>query len=584
MEGRWAHTTLASTRPIGLMSILVGVFGCFALAWATTSPPVVARAGAAAQGIHKIQHVIVIMQENRSFDSYFGMFPGADGIPMRDGQPTVCNVDPINNVCYPPYVDHHDVQQGGPHEAGAAKADVDGGRMDGFVSEIAQTYALCRTIFNPDCLDGPQDPGSVMAYHTAGDIPNYWKYAQDFVLQDHMFESVASWSEPEHLFEVSEWAASCASHKVSSCVNNIEFPGPTPGNGNPTRVQPGPKSPIYAWTDLTYLLFKHKISWGYYVTAGTEPDCQNPAQISCVAPTQNPQTPGIWNPLPYFDTVRHDKQLANIQSVSNFYKAAKAGTLPAVSWVVPNGDTSEHPPSTTSAGMAYVTSLVNAVMKGPDWDSTAIFLAWDDWGGFYDHVVPPVVDQNGYGLRVPGIVISAYAKRGYIDHQTLSFDAYAKFIEDDFLAGRRLDPKTDGRPDPRPDVRENSSTLGNLALDFNFNQQPRPPVLLPVYPKTTLTARQPFQPRNVAAHTSPNAGQVTVTWHRPFSDGGSPITAYDVIPYTAGTPQPAQRFSPTATSGALQLVAGTTYTFRVTAENKLGPGLPSPSTAAVQTH
>jgi titin len=77
---------------------------------------------------------------------------------------------------------------------------------------------------------------------------------------------------------------------------------------------------------------------------------------------------------------------------------------------------------------------------------------------------------------------------------------------------------------------------------------------------------------------------VTVTWHRPFSDGGSPITAYDVIPYEAGTPQPAQRFSPTATSGALQLVAGTTYTFRVTAENKLGPGLPSPSTAAVQTH
>ncbi len=127
-------------------------------------------------------------------------------------------------------------------------------------------------------------------------------------------------------------------------------------------------------------------------------------------------------------------------------------------------------------------------MKGPDWKSTAIFLAWDDWGGFYDHVLPPVVDENGYGLRVPGLVISPYAKRGYIDHQTLSFDAYAKFIEDDFLHGQRLDPRTDGRPDPRPDVRENAKILGNLVNDFDFNQKPRSPLLLPQY---TLTAATP---------------------------------------------------------------------------------------------
>ena len=121
-------------------------------------------------------------------------------------------------------------------------------------------------------------------------------------------------------------------------------------------------------------------------------------------------------------------------------------------------------------------------MRSPDWNSTAIFLAWDDWGGFYDHVVPPVVDRNGYGLRVPGIVISPYAKQGYIDHQTLSFDAYMKFIEDDFLNGARLDPATDGRPDPRPDVREDNPILGNLTGDFNFNQTPRPPLILPVHP------------------------------------------------------------------------------------------------------
>jgi len=114
-------------------------------------------------------------------------------------------------------------------------------------------------------------------------------------------------------------------------------------------------------------------------------------------------------------------------------------------------------------------------------------LSWDDWGGFYDHVVPPVVDANGYGLRVPGLLISPYAKRGYIDHQVLSFDAYVKFIEDVFLGGQRLDPATDGRPDPRITVRENVKLLGDLAAEFDFTQAPRPPEPLPVHPRTTLT-------------------------------------------------------------------------------------------------
>jgi phospholipase C len=130
-----------------------------------------------------------------------------------------------------------------------------------------------------------------------------------------------------------------------------------------------------------------------------------------------------------------------------------------------------------------VTGVVDAIMRSPDWSSTAIFLAWDDWGGFYDHVRPPKVDANGYGLRVPGLVISPYAKRGYVDHQVLSFDAYLKFIEDDFLHGRRLDPRTDGRPDPRPDVRERAKVLGDLRRDFDFSQSPRRPLLLPLHPK-----------------------------------------------------------------------------------------------------
>src|SRR6202011_1950876 len=202
---------------------------------------------------------------------------------------------------------------------------------------------------------------------------------------------------------------------------------------------------------------------------------------------QKVTTPDIWNPLPGFTDVRADGQLSNVQTIDHFYADAKAGTLPAVSWIAPNSAVSEHPPSLVSAGQTYVTTLIDTIMRTPAWSSTAIFLSWDDWGGFYDHVVPPVVDRMGYGLRVPGIVISPYAKQGYIDHQTLSHAAYNKFIEDDFLGGQRLDPATDGRPDPRLTVRENVPILGDLTADFDFTQPPRPPQLLPVHPKTTLT-------------------------------------------------------------------------------------------------
>jgi phospholipase C len=430
---------------------------------AASPPPV------AAQGIHKIQHVVVIMQENRSFDQYFGTFPGADGLPVQNGQFTVCVPDPAIGACVKPYHDPSDINYGGPHGQVDATADISGGKMDGFIAEALKGQnTVCVQPNDPRCGGNGRSGGSdVMGYHDAREIPNYWTYAKDYVLQDQMFEPNASWSLPEHLFMVSEWSAHCTvPGDPMSCVNALQNPGST----------------NYAWTDLTYLLYKNSISWKYYVAQGTQPDCEDD-QATCAALPQTVGTPEIWNPLPWFTTVKQDGQLGNIQTIGNFYTDARSGRLPAVSWVVPNGKVSEHPPALVSQGQTYVTTLVNALMNGPDWSSTAIFLAWDDWGGFYDHVVPPTVDQNGYGLRVPGIVISPYARQGYIDHQTLSFDAYVKFIEDDFLGGQRLDPATDGRPDPRPDVRENAGVLGNLVSDFNFNQAPRPPLVLSPHPQ-----------------------------------------------------------------------------------------------------
>ena len=425
-----------------------------------------------ASGIHKIKHIIIIMQENRSFDSYFGTYPGADGIPMANGVPTVCVTNPLTGQCVKPYHNPQDLNHGGPHGAANASADIDHGKMDGFIAQAEHGLGSCINPNDPACSGNGQT--DVMGYHDYHEIPNYWAYAKNFVLQDHMFEPDASWSLPAHLFLVSAWSARCRiKGDPQSCVNNIV--GPV------TLQRADNYNADLAWTDLTYLLHKANVSWAYYVAPGTQPDCNDDA-ASCAPVKQEAKTPGIWNPLPDFDTVQQDGQISNIQSLNKFYTAAKNGSLPSVAWITPNQLDSEHPPALVSTGQSYVTGLMNAVMQGPDWSSSAIFLAWDDWGGFYDHVVPPVVDENGYGLRVPGLVVSPYAKQGYIDHQTLSFDAYLKFIEDDFLNGQRLDPKTDGRPDPRPTVREDVPILGDLSNDFDFSQTPRSPLVLSTQP------------------------------------------------------------------------------------------------------
>ena len=444
-----------------------------------TSPQMAGQPDTDAERSHpatgKIEHVVMIMQENRTFDHYFGTFPGAEGIPMdANGVPTVCNPNPLTGGCDRPFHDPADRNFGGPHDVFSARSSINDGAMDGFVKV---------RLNHPDCLPPNNtrpkcrftiDNMDVMGWHDAREIPNYWRYAEEFVLQDHFFEPNQGSSEPAHLALVSAWSAKCSDPRnVWTCQPNLLDPG---------KADEGfPFTPAFPWTDITYLLHREGISWRYYIVAGFPRDCidyPQPCTDEPRAARTGPGTPDIWNPLPEFATVHENGQLGNVQDVSNFFAAAEDGELPAVSWVMPDWDRSEHPDASIREGQAWVTRLVNAVMEGPDWERTAIFLSWDDWGGFYDHLAPPRVDGWGYGIRVPALVISPYAKHGYIDKQILSFDAYLKFIEDLFLDGQRLDPATDGRPDPRPNVREALPILGDMTEAFDFSQDPRAPLIL----------------------------------------------------------------------------------------------------------
>jgi phospholipase C len=432
-------------------------------------------------GFHNIQHLVFIVQENRSFDQYFGTFPGATGIPMRDGKPTVCIPDPVLGHCVRPYHDPTLVEEGGPHAQPQSVIDVDGGKMDGFVRAIVATPNRCADTRLPaDCRGGtdlgPAGQPDIMGWHDAREIPNYWSYAKHFVLQDHMFASADSWTLPSHLYIVSAWAAHCLGpYRPMSCTSDLVQDNVL------TRQRHGEHPAIYAWTPITYLLTKQHVSWAYYVGDDT---CLDPIH-KCAGIGKGSVTPPAQNPLPSFTTTHTQDTFRHIRPSSQFFDAVKNGTLPSVSWVMPDGDNSEHPGNgqPLTKGQAHVTKVVDAIMRSPLWYRTAIFVTWDDWGGFYDNVPPPRVDQNGYGIRVPGLLISPWARAGTIDHQTLSFDAYLKLIEDLFLGRQRLNPKTDGRPDSRPTVRENLRILGDLRKEFDFAQDPIAPTILPLHPK-----------------------------------------------------------------------------------------------------
>jgi phospholipase C len=477
--------------PANSVSVLIA---CVLTILAAPAQAASKKRAASAETNIPIKHIIIIFQENRTFDEYFGTYPGADGIPMRNGVPTVCVPDPVTGKCVRPYHTDTDITCGGPHEAEASMVDVADGKMNGFISDIEATksYGLYPLVSTLQYCRNPQDPreaDSVLGYFNGADLPNYWAYAKHFVLQDHMFEALHSWSFPSHLWLVSAWSANCASsNDPKTCVSNLMPRDRTVANPTP-----------FAWTEITWLLHKANVSWTYYLDHGAEEPQPNRGMDNGkfrmpMGHTAQSGVPIIWNVLPGFTDVHDDHQLDNIQDLSQYFVAAQEGKLPSVVWISPNGFDSDHPPAKVSVAQSYVTRIINAAMTGPDWKSTAIFLTWDDWGGFYDHMAPPRLDSMGLGIRVPGLLISPYAKPGYIDHQTLSPDAYLKFIEDVFLHGERLDPKTDGRPDLRPEVRENDPLLGDLMNDFDFSQRPQKPLVLPIHPKTALVENAPLSP------------------------------------------------------------------------------------------
>ncbi len=399
-------------------------------------------------GLKKIEHFVFIMQENRSFDHYFGTYPGAEGIPTN-----VCLPDTDGRPCVAPYHNPEDINRGGPHDWDNAHADIHGGKMDGFVIESRNSTRGAKSTtpsLKRQRFELANDPRDVMGWHDYREIPNYWNYARLYVLQDHMFEPVMSYSLVAHLYMLAAQSGGFVTPRFS-WRNLGWWHGGTPKE--------------FLFPEITQCLGSGKIEWKYYVTAGAAPDTEDGHVVGKHAKAK--QAPLKWshfNPLPRFPKVMNDPdQRHRLVELHEFYEDCDHGRLPQVCWVIPSDPVSEHPPSSVRDGMAYTTGLINHVMQSTNWPTTAIFLCWDDWGGFYDHVPPPKLDEYGYGMRVPSLIISPYARQGYIDKKTHSFCAWLRLLEERFQIA------------PLMALDENED---DMIECFDFNQPPRPPVIL----------------------------------------------------------------------------------------------------------
>lgn len=372
----------------------------------------------------KIEHVVFIVKENRSFDEYFGTFPGANG--ATSGTISTGEVIPLGHTPDPP---KHDMG----HVWTDNHGDVDGGRMDRFDQELT-----CSVNGDMQCM--------TQLYQS--DIPNYWSWALNYELADATFSSVESGSFPAHLAIVS-----------GSEQNVIDNP-----RGS-EKAQWG--CDAVAGTTVPYMEANNVVGSEFpCFTAETLGNIADSAGVSWKAYTALAGQSGyIYNPFRSFSSIFDGSDWQNnVVSESDFITDALAGNLPALSWVTPPSADTDHPPDGACVGENWTVQQINAVMQGPasQWNNTVIFLTWDDFGGFYDHVAPPYRDQFGLGIRVPMIVISPWAKPG-VYHTQVEFASVLRFMEETFNL-----PNLGG-----------VDTIANDFQDaFDYTQTPLAPIVL----------------------------------------------------------------------------------------------------------
>ena len=387
-----------------------------------------------------IRHFVFIVKENRSFDSYFGAFPGADG--ASTGTISTGQSVPLN-----PMVDvtPHDIE----HTEDGALTTFDGGKMDNFDLQAwgnVNGEFLAYRQFTGDCSTGMC-------------IPNYWAYAQNFVLADHTFSSMHGPSFPNHLYTVA-----ATNGGVTEIPENAILPHGSGISASSWGCDASPDVlvrdldaegdidavvPCFDFWTLADNLESSGYTWKYYAP----PEGQRGYVFSTLDSISHIRNSDVWS--------------QRVVPTSQFVIDAKNGNLPAVSWVV-TGIESEHPPNSTCVGENWTVEQINAVMQGPEWDSTAIFVTWDDFGGFYDHVTPPTVDGFGLGPRVPMLIISPYPISGHISHTQYEFSSVIKTIEEQF-----------GLPFlTAKDPQARDAAANDMFDSFDFHQQAVSPLVL----------------------------------------------------------------------------------------------------------
>jgi phospholipase C len=382
-----------------------------------------------------IKHIVVIMQENHSFDNYFGTYPGANGIPENVCMP----LDPEHpnpHSCVKPFLSTNATSPDIPHEYLPSHIAYNNGKMDGFM--LAES-----------------ENNSTMSYYDNKTIPYYWDLAKHYVLADNFFSSVLSYSLPNH------WYAIAGQAPTASIYYGMPQK-PALATTNEKQVEKEYLQESNVTNTIADLFMKNNnttdVTWKYYYhRINADGDYKNA--------TINGDAYDFWNPFAAKPSSYSEKYASHFVRRAQIFSDLKNGNLPQVSWVIPSDKLSEHPPANITLGMDWVVNVVNSIMNSHYWNSTAIIVTWDDYGGFYDHVPPPQIDKYGLGFRMPALIISPYVKPGFIDHTQYQFESMLKFIEWRFNI---------------PSLTDRDRNANNLLNAFDFSQKPNSPHVIPL--------------------------------------------------------------------------------------------------------